>query len=110
MRALDTLRDMIALANQAGEDGGCPCTAFPHLRDIPGSEETMTQLLAELSGAADMLAHGLPDAAVEHAGHVLVIALATGYAMGAESAYDTVLRSEVTVPDTLAALDILGDD
>ena len=106
---LDTLRDMIAAANEEGRSGGCPCTAFP-IMALPGSGDVVTQLLAELGTAVEFLLSGQPDAAEHHAGHVLVLALATGYAIGAGAAYDVVLSSEVVVPDTLASLDILGDD
>jgi hypothetical protein len=110
MRALDTLRDLIAMANREGEEGRCPCTAFPNL-DIPGMGEALTQLLAEAAGALDILTMtGDLGAAERHAGHVLTIAVALGYALGAESAYDVVLSSDITVPESLAALDILGDD
>lgn len=109
MRALDTLGEMIALANEEAERGGCPCTAFPML-NMPGMTEALTQLLAEVGGAVDIITTtGDIGAAERHAGHVLTIAVALGYALGSGAAFDVVLSTEVTVPDTLAALDILGD-
>lgn len=108
MRALERLRDLIALVNDSDT---CPCQSLggAGFDAVEGAHDATTQLLAEMAHAADILATGDVAAATEHAGHVLVIALHLGYILGAESAYDVVLSADVVVPDTLAALDILGD-
>jgi hypothetical protein len=104
MRALETMREVIALCN-AGE--GCPCETLSHVTSIPGMREALHQGVAEMGGAAELLLAGAEEEAIRHAGHVLTIAVTVGYMLGSGDAFSTVLASEVTVPDNLAALDFL---
>ena len=62
-----------------------------------------------LALSIDLYGVGRGEEAIEHASHVLALAMAVGYSIGAGDAYAVAVAEEVTVPDTLAGMDFLGD-
>lgn len=103
--AHDLLQDILSLCNDAPMTE-CPHVTLSHVTDIPGYREAEEVMLRDLISAAQYAASN-PDAAVEHAAHVLAVMVALGYAIGAGHAYESVLVAEVIVPDSLAGQDFL---
>lgn len=83
------------------------CDLFPYVTDVPAMDEAVNYGILSIHRA---LASGAPDRAITSAvRHVLVLAVAMGHAIGTDRALE-LGHVGVTVPDTLADTDWLGDD
>lgn len=107
MDARKVFADVVDLCN---ESDACPHETLEHITRHDGVTDVESAALAMAEG---LVARGtalmVPEGQILAAlAHVVTMVLATGYAIGASDAYDIVLSSDVDVPDTLAALDLIG--
>lgn len=109
MNALDALRSVTEVAQSQNL---CPCVTFDGITGRDGGVDTVDALMAGLSGAVDMMFRGAHQHAAEHAAHVIILAMMTGYNLGVSDTFDS-LDSETVltlVPESLAGVDFLGDE
>ena len=106
MDAMEVYGDIVSVC---ADTETCPHAALPHVSEVPGMSDLSGHLFdiivdagrAYLSGEDDGTALG------NTVSHALVLMAGVGYAIGAEHAYDIALSSDITVPDSLAAMDWL---
>lgn len=98
------LDDILALAREGAESGKCTCAVFRHVTDHEGYHEAINVLLDHLDLVFRL---STPDSVESNVGHLLNAAVALGYSIGAADAYETTLAADITVPDSLAALDYI---
>lgn len=111
--AIQHLEDLLDLCNGAAEEQ-CAHATLEHVTRVDGYVEAENTILAGLSDIADAAATGYatPERALEAAGHMVALAVALGYALGADGTAETFQSLEV--PANLAGLDflepVLGDN
>lgn len=104
--AVQVWSDLIDVCNAAQT---CPHESLSHVTGAEGWSEAEDRLLLGIIEAAQIA--GMDQrAGLEHAAHVLILAAAIGYSIGAGDAYSIAVTEEVTVPDTLAGVDFMGDE
>lgn len=96
--------DVLDLGREGAENGKCACVVFEHVTDNGNYLETQHEMLDTLALILAMSEQGATDANVAH---FLTAVMAVGYALGASAAYDTSINSDVSVPDSLAGLELL---
>lgn len=104
MNAIDRFSDLLDLCNGSGE---CPHVPLQHVTNLDGYAECESAMVMMLESIAAELIGGViaPEHAASAAGHVIVLAVALGYSLGADGTAETF--QTVEIPDTLAALDFL---
>lgn len=100
MDALQVLQDIVSLCEQAPMDQ-CPHVVLEHVTRHENEAEAEYALLT-LAGETLQVAQMTGQDPTPALAHIVVFALATGYALGASDAYDVTISAEVIVPDTLA--------
>ena len=111
MSAIERFSDLLDLCN--GSDG-CPHVPLAHVAELDGYAECEGALVMMLESIAAEVIGGViaPEHAASAAGHVIVLAVALGYSLGADQTVETF--QSVEIPDSLASLDfldpILGDN
>ena len=106
MDAMEVYGDIVAVC---ADTETCPHGALPHVNDVPGMDDLVSHLVDISADAFRVFAAGMDDGTTlgNTLVHALILMAGVGYAVGAEHAYDIALSSDITVPDTLAALDFV---
>lgn len=98
------LDDILSLAREGAEQGLCTCAVFRHVAHNEGFHDAVDTLITHMDAIARL---ARPDEFEAAIGHYLTAVIALGYSLGAADAYETTLRTDITVPDSLAALDYI---
>ena len=106
MDAMEIYGDIVSLC---ADMETCPHAVLQHVTDVPGMEALAEHLLLIGADAVNAFIAGQDDGTQlgNTMVHALILMAGVGYAVGAEHAYDVTLTSDITVPDTLAAMDWL---
>lgn len=102
MDALKVLEDVVTLCQEAPAEV-CPHLTLEHVTRHENEAEAEIGLL-QMAGEVLTLAQMTGQDPTPALAHIVLFAIATGYALGASDAYDVTISSEVIVPDTLAEI------